>query len=53
MCLAGAGGGGFMYALTKDKNGKSKIEALIIENKLNMKIYDAKISPDGIELEFC
>ena len=53
MSLAGAGGGGFLYALTKEPNDKEKIQQLIFENKLNMKIYDARISPDGIDLNFC
>ena len=53
MALAGAGGGGFLYALIKEENHKEKIKNLIEENKLNMKIYDAKVSQDGIELSFC
>ena len=49
MALAGAGGGGFLYAFTKEPNLKKKIQSLIDNAKINMKIYDAKISNDGIE----
>jgi len=52
MALAGAGGGGFLYALVKEESHKEKIRNLIEINKLNMKIYDTKVSQDGIELNF-
>lgn len=51
MALAGAGGGGFLYALTKEADSKSKIQELLNASNLNMKIYDAQVSTDGIE--FC
>lgn len=52
MALAGAGGGGFLYAITKEPNSRDKIESLLESNNLNMKVYDAKISNDGIEFNF-
>ena len=51
--MAGAGGGGFLYAFTKEEKDKETIKQLISTNKLNMKIYDAKVSQSGIELVFC
>ncbi len=53
MALAGAGGGGFLYALTKEKNCKVKMQKLLDEANLNMKIYDAQVSSEGIEFSFC
>jgi galactokinase/mevalonate kinase-like predicted kinase len=50
MALAGAGGGGFLYILTKKPNSKNLIQQLV--DHLDMKTYDAKIAPDGIELSF-
>lgn len=52
MALAGAGGGGFLYILTKEPNSKEKINKLVKSLDLNMKLYDAKISNDGIEVRF-
>lgn len=52
MALAGAGGGGFLYAITKESNSKERIEGLIASSKLDMKIFDAKISYSGIEVNF-
>lgn len=51
MALAGAGGGGFLYAITKEPNSIKMIEKIISSIDLNMKIYDAKISQDGIQIE--
>ncbi len=50
--MAGAGGGGFMYALTKEPNSKSRIQKLLDKSSLNMCLYDASISSDGIEFNF-
>ncbi len=51
--MAGAGGGGFLYALTKEPNCKAQIQNLLDSSGLSyMKIYDAKISISGIELVF-
>lgn len=52
MALAGAGGGGFLFALTKEANFQKELANLIDSNNLNMKIYDAKISNDGIRYSF-
>ena len=52
MALAGAGGGGFLYAITKEPDCKEEIENLLESFNLSMKIYDAKISRDGIEIQF-
>jgi hypothetical protein len=50
MALAGAGGGGFLYALTKEPNSKDKIQGMLDSLNLNMKTYDAQISNEGIEI---
>ena len=53
MALAGAGGGGFLYMITKDTNSKNLIRNLIMDSNLHfMQIYDAHISNDGIEFSF-
>lgn len=52
MALAGAGGGGFLYALTKEPNSKDKIQTLLDSLNMNMKTYDARISNEGIEIKF-
>lgn len=52
IALAGAGGGGFLYALTKEIKQKHFIQNIINELNLNMDIYDAKISNDGFEFNF-
>ncbi|CAF0975030.1 unnamed protein product [Brachionus calyciflorus] len=52
MALAGAGGGGFLYAITKEADSKDEIRNLLETFNVNMKIYDAKISDDGIEMKF-
>jgi hypothetical protein len=52
MALAGAGGGGFMYAITKEPNGGSRIKELLDESGLNMELYHASISNDGIDFNF-
>jgi hypothetical protein len=53
MALAGAGGGGFLYALTREKNCRSEMQKLLDEAELNMTIYDAQVSNEGIEFCFC
>ena len=51
--MAGAGGGGFLYALTKEPNCKSKIQKFLDSADLSyMKIYEAQVSNSGIELYF-
>ena len=52
MALAGAGGGGFLYAITKEPNSKEKIQTLLDSLNMNMKTYDARISNEGIEIKF-
>jgi hypothetical protein len=52
MALAGAGGGGFLYAFSKEKNAKNKLQQILDENNLNMQLYDAKVCKDGIEFSF-
>lgn len=52
MAVAGAGGGGFLYALTIEPNVKAKISKLIKEANLNMEIYDAQVAEDGIQISF-
>ena len=37
ICMAGAGGGGFMYVLAKDANQKGLIKQLIPTIKVNLK----------------
>ena len=39
MALAGAGGGGFLYALTKEPNSKDKIQTLLDSLNMNMKTF--------------
>lgn len=53
MALAGAGGGGFLYAITKEPEHIEKIKENIKAINSEMKVYNAKISQDGIEIEFC
>jgi len=48
--LAGAGGGGFLYALLKSLQNKTQVEQIV--QSLNMEIYRAEISIDGIEFNF-
>ena len=50
MALAGAGGGGFLFILTKEPNSQRKIQELV--ECLDMKVYEAKIASSGIELTF-
>ena len=52
IALAGAGGGGFLYALAKDSTSKQKIQQVIDDGQFNMQFYDAKVSNDGIEFKF-
>ncbi len=52
MALAGAGGGGFIYAITKEPKNKEEIQNLIDASNLNMQIYQACIAIDGIEFNF-
>ena len=47
VALAGAGGGGFLYALLKSSESKEQIEQIV--QSLNMEVYRAEISKDGIE----
>ena len=50
MALAGAGGGGFLYAFTKEPNHKQQIQNAIDASSLNVKMYDVQVSTGGIEL---
>jgi len=50
VALAGAGGGGFLYALLKSSQNKTQVEQIV--QSLNMEIYRAEISIDGIEFNF-
>lgn len=51
--MAGAGGGGFFYALTKEPNCKCEIQNLLDTADLSyMRIYEVKVSNSGIELSF-
>jgi galactokinase/mevalonate kinase-like predicted kinase len=52
MALAGAGGGGFLYAITREKNCAEFLQNLINLSHLNMKLYNAQISIHGIQLSF-
>ena len=52
MALAGAGGGGFLYVLMKSASFRDNIKNIIDESDLNMQIYDACISEEGIEFNF-
>ena len=52
MALAGAGGGGFLYAITKEAESKSMIQKLLDESNLGMCLYNASISSEGIEFNF-
>jgi hypothetical protein len=50
--MAGAGGGGFVFALTKEADAATQIAALVDSANLNMRIYQAQVSKRGIELRF-
>ena len=50
MALAGAGGGGFLYALAKEPDCRNKIQELIDASDLKMKIYGCQVSDEGIDL---
>jgi fucokinase len=53
LAMAGAGGGGFLYAITKEPDSKSKIQQLLNESDLkDVCLYDARVSNDGIEFKF-
>ncbi len=52
MSLAGAGGGGFLYLLSKEPNRKSEIQDIIDTAGFNMKLYDAKIAKSGLIVEY-
>ena len=51
-CLAGAGGGGFLYILSKEPNCKSKVQAIIDSTGYHMKLYDAKLAKNGLTIEY-
>jgi galactokinase/mevalonate kinase-like predicted kinase len=48
MALAGAGGGGFLYILTKKVNNRDEIQQLV--DHLGMVTYSAQLSLSGVEL---
>lgn len=50
--MAGAGGGGFVYALTRERNDHARIASLVDSVNQNMRIYQAQISNSGIEIKF-
>lgn len=49
--MAGAGGGGFVFALTRKPDDNETIARLVDSANLNMKVYRAQISNDGIQLK--
>lgn len=49
--MAGAGGGGFVFALTREPNDHARLATLVDSINLNMRIYQAQISNCGIELK--
>ena len=52
MALAGAGGGGFLYILTKEPNIKAQVQDIIDSTGYHMKLYDAKLAKSGITVEY-
>jgi fucokinase len=52
MALAGAGGGGFLYILTKERNKKTEVQNIIDSTGYHMKLYDAKLAKNGITVEY-
>ena len=52
MALAGAGGGGFLYILTKEANKRIDVQSIIDSTGYHMKLYDAKLSKTGLTVEY-
>ncbi|KAL4234744.1 hypothetical protein ACF0H5_006386 [Mactra antiquata] len=52
ICMAGAGGGGFMYVLAKDHENQKNIKNLIssLETSDGTKVYDACIDMEGLKI---
>eukprot|EP00057_Strongylocentrotus_purpuratus_P033970 XP_793453.3 PREDICTED: L-fucose kinase-like [Strongylocentrotus purpuratus] len=51
--LAGAGGGGFMYVLTKEANQTTTIREIIagIEGTQDVTVHEVKLDTQGLQLE--
>ncbi|XP_045193477.2 L-fucose kinase-like [Mercenaria mercenaria] len=52
MCMAGAGGGGFMYVLARDHESQKNIRNLIdsMESSDGTKVYDTCIDEEGLKI---
>lgn len=52
MCMAGAGGGGFLYVLTKDANHKHLLMDILntVEGTEGKEIYECSIDTEGLVL---
>lgn len=48
--LAGAGGGGFMYVITKEPDATSKLQAIVdsLPELTGVEFYSAKVDPEGL-----
>ncbi|KAK3086211.1 hypothetical protein FSP39_015281 [Pinctada imbricata] len=53
MCMAGAGGGGFLYVLTKDKDHKKLLLDILptIESSEGHSVYEACVDTEGLEID--
>ncbi|XP_056009006.1 L-fucose kinase-like isoform X1 [Ostrea edulis] len=52
MCMAGAGGGGFLYVLTKDKNQKHLLLDILgtVEGTEGKEVYECSVDREGLVL---
>ena len=49
--LAGAGGGGFLFALARDQTSRERLETLLAAIPLPARLYRAALDPDGMTLQ--
>jgi fucokinase len=53
MALAGAGGGGFMYVISKEPNARASMEAIVAglsQTPTDVSFHDVKIDTEGLVL---
>ena len=51
--MAGAGGGGFLYGITKTGVIKDQIKEVLKNNsEIKAELYEAEVANEGLDLEF-
>jgi fucokinase len=48
--LAGAGGGGFLFALARDRYSRERLEALLAGMSSPARLYAAELDPEGLTI---